>query len=524
MGRIVGVLIVLVGAVAFASPFYDDPRGDTGGAGFGGAEGANLLGACLSDTVDGVVSTCAGADFAIPSDTDLPATCSVGEIFVDTDDDDCLDAGGGSGTMCICTSTDNWTGAGGGGSGFPLTESVSTDGYCIDFDSVDGNTKICGDQDAGVAANELGYYVDGNLWALIDADEIDFGSSVDVRFNSLTGIDGSFSDGGFCLLSSDPNDGVCMQVNHGGAAGDKDENLKITDKAGAYKGLSGSRFSAGGEIYHAFATYMDQGQLYFGNTCNKSISGGAAAASISNVCPDTNPGQELGIAIHTALQNADTTAVLLGTSVAGATASDDMNLLCVGTDIDSGVSECVATIKGDGDMAISGDLSVTGAITSTNPRDFGPLAGDPSPTPVAVDGETYYNTDLDMRMQYDATRAKWLSIESAYIYFGRKGDVNAGTYFEGRGDLFFTSTLGFVAAHNATVVELTYTRANTDAVTFNVYDDGSTSGASLASTALKGKSTALDSDIAVDSVIGVFNSGANKATDVYGWVKLRWRD
>ena len=44
----------------------------------------------------------------LPNDTTLPATCAVGEVFADTDSDDCADTGGGDGAMCICKSTNTW--------------------------------------------------------------------------------------------------------------------------------------------------------------------------------------------------------------------------------------------------------------------------------------------------------------------------------------------------------------------------------------------------------------------------------
>lgn len=50
----------------------------------------------------------AGTKLTVPSGTDLPATCAVGEIFVDTDDNACLDAGSGSGATCVCQATNTW--------------------------------------------------------------------------------------------------------------------------------------------------------------------------------------------------------------------------------------------------------------------------------------------------------------------------------------------------------------------------------------------------------------------------------
>jgi hypothetical protein len=47
-------------------------------------------------------------------------------------------------------------------------------------------------------------------------------------------------------------------------------------------------------------------------------------------------------------------------------------------------------------------------------------ATDPT-TPAPVDGDRYYNTNLEMWMFYSGSRSKWLSIETATFQFGRNG-------------------------------------------------------------------------------------------------------
>lgn len=49
-----------------------------------------------------------GGSLELPNGTTLPATCSVGNVFHDTDSDDCADTGSGDGALCICKSTDTW--------------------------------------------------------------------------------------------------------------------------------------------------------------------------------------------------------------------------------------------------------------------------------------------------------------------------------------------------------------------------------------------------------------------------------
>ncbi len=64
---------------------------------------SGLTGVTSTGTVD-----FSGATLEVPNGTDLPATCSVGMIFHETDDDACADAAGGDGALCICKSANTW--------------------------------------------------------------------------------------------------------------------------------------------------------------------------------------------------------------------------------------------------------------------------------------------------------------------------------------------------------------------------------------------------------------------------------
>lgn len=46
--------------------------------------------------------------FELPNGTAIPATCTVGELFQDTDSNDCINTGGGDGALCICKTTNTW--------------------------------------------------------------------------------------------------------------------------------------------------------------------------------------------------------------------------------------------------------------------------------------------------------------------------------------------------------------------------------------------------------------------------------
>ena len=155
---------------------------------------------------------------------------------------------------------------------------------------------------------------------------------------------------------------------------------------------------------------------------------------------------------------------------------------------------------------------------------YGSNAGVPTATGSGFqDGDKFYDTDLDMEMRYDATRGKWLSVEAAYFQFGRQNNVPAGVYYRGPDRQIMSATDGFIAAYNGTVVGLGYTRADTDAATYEVVAGG-TATAELASAALKGKSNALDGNFAADAVLAVRNkAGSNTTSDTIGWFKVRWR-
>jgi hypothetical protein len=48
------------------------------------------------------------AGLNLPHGTTIPATCAVGDVYLDTDSDDCADTGAGDGALCICGSTNVW--------------------------------------------------------------------------------------------------------------------------------------------------------------------------------------------------------------------------------------------------------------------------------------------------------------------------------------------------------------------------------------------------------------------------------
>lgn len=191
-------------------------------------------------------------------------------------------------------------------------------------------------------------------------------------------------------------------------------------------------------------------------------------------------------------------------SVGGTTLLDGINLWTVG------------------DWAIFNGAVWQKLDNDTRP-DYGSLAADPAGA--HPDGSKYYNTSLGMEMRYDSSRSKWLSVESPVFTFSNSGffGTAAGAYYRGIGLVTGSATTGYLLSHNATIVEIGYTRTDADAATFEVIDDGA-AVATLASAANSGKTTTVNVNVAVDSVIALRNqSGGNTTSDVQAWVKVRWR-
>lgn len=144
-----------------------------------------------------------------------------------------------------------------------------------------------------------------------------------------------------------------------------------------------------------------------------------------------------------------------------------------------------------------------------------------SPAPAA--GDMYYNTSLGMWMFYDGTRTKWLSIDTAQMHFGGKGNTAAGAYYTQQAAFSYSSTNGRRAEYNGTIVALSYTRDDTDAATFEAVADG-TGIATLASTALSGSDVTLNADFTAGQILGARNqTGGNTVSNAMGWITFRWR-
>jgi len=156
------------------------------------------------------------------------------------------------------------------------------------------------------------------------------------------------------------------------------------------------------------------------------------------------------------------------------------------------------------------------------PKRYSNSATDPV-SPVPAEGDVYYNTALQMQMQYDGSRSKWLSVESATFGFGRNGNTGAGTYYRTYNGLLGSASRGYHALYEGTVVGVAYTRSDTDAATFSIQASGSEI-ATLASSATSGRNTAEDADFSQGSVLAIQNQlGGNTTSNVVVWLRVRWR-
>jgi len=245
---------------------------------------------------------------------------------------------------------------------------------------------------------------------------------------------------------------------------------------------------------------------------------------------------------NTAPANVTKAAAAIGTSTEPARADHkhDISTAAPATGIGAGNSEGSATTvaRSDHDHTIreSGGQDLTlGAIADGEVvrRTGTTLAGgigkvypasatDPvSPSP--ANGDMYFNTALGMEMFYDGSRSKWLSIETFEIFFGRSGNTAAGSYYRGVDSAVMSSTSGMRAEYNGTIVGLSYMRSDSDAATFVVAADG-VAGATLASSAVSGGSTTLNTNFNAGQIMAVLNqAGGNTTSDVQGRVRGRYR-
>ncbi len=241
----------------------------------------------------------------------------------------------------------------------------------------------------------------------------------------------------------------------------------------------------------------------------------------SNTASSTNVTMSVG-AVNTGATTGDAIVDITATSTNGLgvveiQADDNIN---IGTDL-------VANT-----LTLGNTSGATGVIVNTGTEqfkvngvtDYGAGAGLPTATASGFqDGDKYFDTNLGMDMRYDSTRSKWLSVEAMVIQFGRNGNVGANQYFRAINGRIMSATLGYRAPYAGTIVEIGYTRTDSDAATFDVVEGG-TSRATLASAANAGGSNTLDGDFSANGILAVRNqAGGAAVSNVIAWLKVRFR-
>jgi hypothetical protein len=260
----------------------------------------------------------------------------------------------------------------------------------------------------------------------------------------------------------------------------------------------------------------------FGGTVAASV--GALFDNAENCVFVFQPGGATGANWATILANGNTSGgtnpeisdgdSIVGEDAVGANAGD---VPITGGNVTSGNGDGGDVVLSPGSGSGTG---VDGVVIVNGPKHYANSATDPtSPTP--AEGDRYYNTTLEMDMRYDGTRSKWLSVETCILTGSDQGALASGAYFQ-VGTLRMSSTRGYTAMYDGTVVALGYTRTDTDAASFAVTAAGSTIS-SVASTATSGQSTGLDGDFTQGAVLGLRNDGANSLSNGIVWARVKWR-
>lgn len=167
-------------------------------------------------------------------------------------------------------------------------------------------------------------------------------------------------------------------------------------------------------------------------------------------------------------------------------------------------------------------LDATGRYTEvTDIVLLDPAAADP---PASTDGALYYNTTIQMWMSYDESRGKWLSLEGDTFQVGQNGVVPVGTYLKGVAGKTLSSSIGYTAPFNGTVVSVSFSQAAADDTDFEIMASGAQVEAVNTGGATSGYDNALDGDFDQGDILAVMNDAAGTGVrDPQVWVRMKWR-
>lgn len=190
-----------------------------------------------------------------------------------------------------------------------------------------------------------------------------------------------------------------------------------------------------------------------------------------------------------------------------------------------------------GDMTFTGGTTLSvdnvaeatagnGVVVNTI-RNYGKSAANPA-APAPTDGDTYYNTALRLPMAYDASRSKWLSVESSEFHFGRDGNTALGQYYRAADGRVMgpvgAAFIGWYAIRSGTVISFAYTRSDNDAADFEIVNQTGAVLHTIPSSAFGGRDIAVNADFNFGDILAVRNKLTGSITsDVVGWLRVKWR-
>jgi hypothetical protein len=214
-------------------------------------------------------------------------------------------------------------------------------------------------------------------------------------------------------------------------------------------------------------------------------------------------------------------AVLLrgGTASSGTAAGGGVTLIG-GDAVTAGAGGSVTFTPGVGAGA-----GARGAVVVDGIKHYPASAADPT-SPAPAGGDVYYNTTLNMWMSYDSTRTKWLSIQDAYLQFGRNGSLLAGQFLRGVDGMVTSATRGYDAIFNGTVVAVSIRRSTMSGATYAVVSSGvDIATVTYIAPNLGVRTTTYNANFVAGAVLA-----ARLATDAIPtddnaqmWVRIKWR-
>lgn len=176
---------------------------------------------------------------------------------------------------------------------------------------------------------------------------------------------------------------------------------------------------------------------------------------------------------------------------------------------------------GVGTLVPNGKLTIDASADTTAALELVPQA---TPTTNLADGQ--FAVIGDKLYMYDATRVKWLSVESTALQFGRNGDVDTqGIHYGGN---MVSGTSGPLMPFDGTIIAITAMGASGDDTDFNVRARDATNTNSINETftlsSLRYTDTAANFDFSAGEYINLRARDAATTTvdvTVVFWVKWR---